>query len=161
MVKCGVLFEVRTGFLSASQGYWTVWLVAMAYTTWKYKSAETRLLPERLGFDSRQRQIFLFFSIVSRLALNRTKPSTQCERGGYIFPWVSRRGVKLTTHFDLTPRLRKRGGLPPRQCLHAGTLRMVGEHTPVVKTMLEATLTDDDTVRSCCSPFEVSGLKRQ
>jgi len=53
-----------------------------------------------------------FFANTSRLEVRPTQPPVQWVLRH--FPWeLNGRGVKLTTHLHLDPRLRKRGATPP------------------------------------------------
>jgi hypothetical protein len=65
----------------------------------------------RRGFDSRRRQRIFPLTSASRPAVGPTQPPTM---GTVSSPGVKRgRGVMLTTHPLLVPRLRKRGSIPP------------------------------------------------
>jgi hypothetical protein len=55
---------------------------------------------------------FFLFATVSRPALWPTKPHIQWVPA-FSSPEFSDRGVKLTTHLHLMPRLRMRGTIPP------------------------------------------------
>jgi hypothetical protein len=62
-------------------------------------------MSEKLGFYSQQRQEISLFSIASRPALGPTSLLSNVYMG--LFPReISGRGVKLTTHLHLVPRLR-------------------------------------------------------
>jgi hypothetical protein len=83
-------------FLRYQIKWWVGWL--RNYSVWLWSG--------RKGFDSRQR-IFPLTS-ASRPALGPTQPPVQWV------PGVKRgRGVMLTTHPLLVPKLRKRGAIPP------------------------------------------------
>jgi hypothetical protein len=57
--------------------------------------------------------VIVLFSAASRPILGPNQPSVQWVPPG-LFPWgLNFRGVKLTTHLNLVPRLRMSGAIPP------------------------------------------------
>jgi hypothetical protein len=75
-------------------------------------STVTSLRAGRPEFDSRQSKIFLF-AIMSILAVRSTQPVGT----GVLPSEYSGRGVKLTTHLHLVPKLRMCGAIP--QLIHS------------------------------------------
>jgi hypothetical protein len=75
-----------------------------------YKSKHKAM--SRPRFDSRQGQEFILFVIESRTALGPAKLPIQWVPGALSLG-ESSRGVKLTTHLHLVPRLRIREAIPP------------------------------------------------
>jgi hypothetical protein len=80
-------------------------IIMSVYSDW--------LRTRRPGFDPRQRHRIFPLTSASRPALGHTQPPVQWVPGA-VCPGVKRgRGVMLTTHPLLVPRLRKRGAVPP------------------------------------------------
>jgi hypothetical protein len=76
-------------------------------------SIVTMLWAGRPGIDSRQELENFLFTTAYRPALWPTQPPIQRVAGGLSTKKKNSRGVRLTTHLHLAPRLITRGDIPP------------------------------------------------